>query len=173
MASLIDDLLHYSQVSQKPREIEAIDLNKKLALVLEDLELDIEQKGAFVYVHKLPTVRGYRRQLQQLFQNLVTNALKYTSTGVAPKINISAELINKSGKEYHLIRVTDNGIGFDAAYSEKIFQLFTRLHGNGEYSGSGIGLSIVKKIVENHQGIVTAESTPGAGSTFAVYLPVR
>ena len=172
MKKLIDDLLLYSHVSQRPLEMEAINLNEKLKKVLEDLELDIEQNNAKVRVEKLPVILGYRRQIQQLFHNLISNALKYRKQNVAPEINITASETNDNGDSYHHITVTDNGIGFDPQESEKIFQMFTRLHGKHEYSGSGVGLSIVKKVVENHQGFIRVQYAPGAGSTFSIYLPI-
>ncbi len=173
MGSLVDDLLDYSHVSQQPHQMEPVNLNEKINRVLEDLELDIQQRSGTIHIDNLPVVTGFRRQLQQLFQNLISNALKYSKSGIPPQIHISASLVNEDGKQYHLIKVADNGIGFDAIYSEKIFQIFSRLHNNSEYSGSGIGLSIVKKIVENHQGRIRAESEEGKGSTFFVYLPVK
>ncbi|HET7896264.1 MAG TPA: ATP-binding protein, partial [Flavisolibacter sp.] len=172
MGQLIDDLLTYSYVSQRPLEMEAVDLSEIISRVLEDLELDIREKKAVVQPAVLPVVQGYRRQLQQLFQNLLSNAIKYSRDDVAPRIDVSAMQLNENGKPYHVISVTDNGIGFDPAYREKIFQMFTRLHGKHEYSGTGVGLSIVKKVVENHNGLIRAESIPGQGSSFSVYLPV-
>jgi light-regulated signal transduction histidine kinase (bacteriophytochrome) len=172
MGNLIDDLLLYSHVSQRPHEMEKVDLNEKVQRVLDDLELDVQQKGAIVSVDKLPVVKGYRRQLQQLFQNLISNALKYSKKDVPPRIEISATEVTENGKPYHLIAVKDNGIGFDQEYADKIFQMFTRLHGKAEYSGTGVGLSIVKKVVENHNGFIKVESELGQGSTFNVLLPV-
>ena len=172
MGSLIDDLLLYSHVSQRPHETEAIDLNEKLQRVLEDLELDIEEKAANINVGKLPVVKGYRRQLQQLFQNLLSNSLKYSKAGVPPEIEIASEEIERAGKQYHLISIKDNGIGFAQEYEDKIFQMFARLHGKAEYSGTGVGLSIVKKVVENHNGFIEAEGVVGEGSVFRIYLPV-
>jgi hypothetical protein len=172
MGNLIDDLLLYSHVSQRPHESEAVDLNDKVQRVLEDLELDIEEKGALIKVDKLPVVKGYRRQLQQLFQNLVSNALKYTRKDVIPHIDIIASEVTENERRYHLIAVKDNGIGFEPEYAEKIFQMFTRLHGKAEYSGTGVGLSIVKKVVENHNGMIRVESVVGEGSVFKIYLPV-
>ncbi len=173
MGALIDDLLLYSHVSQRPHETEAIDLNVKVQRVLEDLELDIEEKKAVVHVEKLPVVQGYRRQLQQLFQNLISNALKYSKADVPPVIDISASMVTESNRRYHVITVKDNGIGFDQQYADKIFQMFARLHGKHEYSGTGVGLSIVKKVVENHHGHIQVQSLPGHGSTFTIYLPVK
>ncbi len=172
MGSLIDDLLLYSHVSHKPHETEVIDLNAKLLRVLEDLELDIAEKKATEDVGKLPLVQGYRRQIQQLFQNLISNALKYSKAEVSPHINISGRVVEQDGQRFNVITVTDNGIGFDQQYAEKIFQMFSRLHGKGEYSGTGVGLAIVKKVVENHLGFIKANSHPGEGSTFEIYLPV-
>ncbi|RYZ20637.1 MAG: PAS domain S-box protein [Chitinophagaceae bacterium] len=172
MGNLIDDLLLYSHASQRPIETESVDLNQKVQRVLEDLELHIAEKGEQVRVGELPVVQGYRRQLQQLFQNLVSNALKYSKEGVPPEITITSEATEHGGRAYHLITVADNGIGFPAEYNEKIFQMFTRLHGKNEYSGTGVGLSIARKVVENHQGRISVSSEPGVGSQFRVYLPV-
>ncbi|OLY91222.1 hypothetical protein BUE76_04380 [Cnuella takakiae] len=172
MGNLIDDLLLYSHVSQRPHETEAVDLNEKVQRVLEDLDLDIEEKDATIIAGKLPVVQGYRRQLQQLFQNLISNALKYSKADEPPRIEITAAIIEQAGKSYHLLSVKDNGIGFDPAYADKIFQMFARLHGKAEYSGTGVGLSIVKKVVENHDGFIEVASEVGVGSTFKIFLPV-
>jgi hypothetical protein len=171
MGNLIDDLLLYSHVSQRPHEKEGVDLNEKVQQALEDLDLDIEEKGAVINAGKLPLVKGYRRQLQQLFQNLISNAIKYSKQNVPPHIEIKAEEVKRAGKPYHLITVADNGIGFEQEYEDKIFQMFSRLHGKSEYSGTGVGLSIVKKVVENHNGFIKVKSKPGEGSTFEIYLP--
>jgi PAS domain S-box-containing protein len=172
MGNLIDDLLLYSHVSQRPLEKESIDLNQKVQRVLDDLELDVQEKKAIIHVGKLPTIMGYRRQLQQLFQNLISNALKYSKRDVPPQIDISASRVMENGKPYDLIEVKDNGIGFEQEYAEKIFQMFARLHGRAEYGGTGVGLSIAKKVVENHDGFIRVESSPGQGATFNVFLPV-
>lgn len=183
MTLLVDDLLAYSHISTTPIEQESVDLNKKIRLVLSDLELQIGEKNAVITIEQLPVVQGYRRQLQQLFQNLIGNALKYSKTGIAPKIIIRESTITGNaipmnlpeeytGKEYHLIEVEDNGIGFEQQYAERIFQMFQRLWGKTEYSGTGIGLSIARKVVENHKGYIWAKSEPGNGATFFVALPV-
>jgi PAS domain S-box-containing protein len=172
MGHLIDDLLLYSHVSQRPHETESVDLNEKLHRVLEDLELDIEEKKAVVHVGRLPVIHGYKRQLQQLFQNLLSNSLKYSKAGVPAQIDITAEQTHSNDKSYHLIKVKDNGIGFEQQYEDKIFQMFSRLHGKSEYSGTGVGLSIAKKVVENHNGFIRVQSKSGEGSTFEIYLPV-
>jgi PAS domain S-box-containing protein len=184
MGSLIDDLLLYSHVSLRPHEKESVDLNEKINRVLEDLELDIQQKAAVITVGKMPTVKGYRRQLQQLFQNLISNALKYNKEESIPKIDISSAMAikeeidsilpgNSSTKNYYRIEIKDNGIGFEQHESERIFQMFQRLHGNTEYRGTGVGLSIARKVVQNHGGKIIAEGEPGKGSNFKIYLPAE
>ncbi len=178
MNALIDDLLLYSHVNYRLDETERVDLNEKVKRVMEDLELDIESKKAQIYIEELPVVNGYGRQLQQLFQNLLSNALKYNRLGVSPVVSITTQVVQGGDigllatKEYHLITVRDNGIGFDQTYSDKIFQMFKRLHNTNEYQGTGVGLSIARKVVENHFGRITAEGKPGEGATFKIYLPV-
>lgn len=171
MRLLIDDLLLYSHASQRPKEKETVNLTERLKRVLEDLELDIAEKSAVIAAPELPVVQGYGRQLQQLFQNLLSNAVKYSKADTPPQITLASSRSTQNGRDYHVISVTDNGIGFEQQYAEKIFQMFTRLHGKNEYSGTGVGLSIVKKIVENHNGLITVESQKDVGSVFTVYLP--
>jgi PAS domain S-box-containing protein len=173
MGNLIDDLLLYSQVSDVTLEMENIDLNIKVQAVLEDLELVIQQKSAIIHVDPLPVVWGYRRQVQQMFQNLISNALKYSKSNVRPVIQILARTHKEDGKIFHCIEINDNGIGFEQQYADKIFQMFTRLHGKSEYGGTGLGLSIVKKVIENHHGFVRVESLPDQGSSFSIYLPAH
>jgi len=179
MMALIDDLLLYSRFSQRPLQMEAVDLNEKIRKVLEDLEVEVHNKKAIVNIHPLPVVVGYPVQLQQLFQNLIGNALKYHQQDLPPVVDISFSVV--SGKqlgyplqprEYYLIEVTDNGIGFDQVHSERIFQMFQRLHGNAEYRGTGVGLAIARKVTDNHHGRIVAQSEPGKGSKFILYLPV-
>lgn len=183
MRLLIDDLLEYSHLTQAQREQEKIDLNDKIRLILTDLELMIREKNATVNVDKLPIVKGHRRQLQQLFQNLISNSLKYSKQGTAPYIRIqSKEIVGRDApvsmlpedalQKFHLIEVCDNGIGFDQSDAERIFNVFTRLHGNKEYPGTGIGLSIAKKVVDNHHGYIYAKGESDKGACFSVLLPV-
>lgn len=182
MVLLVDDLLQYSHLNQMPLEKETVDLNKKLQLVLDDLELDIKEKNAVIEIENLPTIKGYRRQLQQLFQNLISNSLKYAKPGITPHIIIRSGQVHVDrypslfsetpNEEYHLIEVSDNGIGFDPSHKEDIFKLFYRLHQKDELSGTGIGLAIAKKVLENHHGKIVAESRPGEGSTFRLFFPV-
>ncbi|HET7898619.1 MAG TPA: ATP-binding protein, partial [Flavisolibacter sp.] len=161
---------------------EEIDLNQKVKLVLSDLELIVAEKKASFRIGQLPVIKGHRRQIQQLFQNLLNNAMKYGRPGVPPVVTISSQETNgaRSGfnvapddlqKNFYLLEINDNGIGFELEYADKIFNVFTRLHGNNEYSGTGVGLAIVRKVVENHHGYIGVESTPGEGTTFRVLLP--
>ncbi len=184
MGLLIDDLLAYSQASRGVPHVEEVDLNRKVRLVLEDLELEIAQKAATVTLGELPVVKANRRQMQQLFQNLITNALKYSKPGVAPDIRISHRLVTGSeaapmvpaadrDRRFHSIEVLDNGIGFRQEDAGRIFNVFTRLHGNAEYKGTGVGLSIVQKVVQNHGGYIWATSSPGQGARFSILLPVE
>ncbi|MCW3081224.1 ATP-binding protein [Segetibacter sp.] len=182
MSALMNDLLIYSYVSKGAGATFEIDLNLEIKDVLEDLELDILEKGAKFSVESLPKVIGDKRQFQQLFQNLISNSIKYTKPDVAPMIEISSSAvtgyeakeslpIEVADRHYHLIQLKDNGIGFNQEYAEDIFKVFTRLQG-ANYSGTGIGLSIVRKVAENHHGFVWAESKPGEGTVFKILLPV-
>ncbi|MEJ1242312.1 PAS domain S-box protein [Chryseolinea sp. T2] len=183
MKKLIEDLLEYSQSAKGEADQENIDLNDAIHTVLEDLELEIERKSATVNIGKLPAIFGNKRQMHQLFQNLIGNALKYCRVNVPCEIRIAAETLRGSDvrfavpenlreQVFHLISVSDNGIGFDQMYAESIFKVFARLHSEEEYRGSGIGLSIVKKVVESHHGTVWAESKPGEGAVFFILLPI-
>jgi signal transduction histidine kinase len=184
MGGLVDDLLTYSQVSQHPHTLGDVDLNVLMQGILDDLELEIEDKGAKITIDRLATIKGHQRQLQQLFQNLLGNALKYSKPDVPPEIEVrcytqpgqdtglslSPEEMQQS---FYVIEMRDNGIGFEQADAERIFNVFQRLHGRTEYSGSGVGLAIARKVAQNHGGYITAESAPGEGATFRVYLPVE
>lgn len=166
MRALIDDLLRYSQVGQKPAHIEAVNLNALLATVLEDLREGIVESGAEVRYSALPEVSGDEAQLGQVFQNLVGNAIKYARPGVKPIIEVRAE---NAGEEW-VIRVSDNGIGIENDYLQSIFAPFKRLHGR-EISGTGIGLAICRRVIEAHGGRIWVESVAGQGSDFCFSLP--
>jgi PAS domain S-box-containing protein len=182
MSTLIDDLLMYSHISRGTSAEETVDLNQVLSMVLEDLELEIEEKQAQIVSEDLPVIHGHKRQLQQLFQNLIANSLKYSNPQVPPKVELTCEKVKTkeapvslqadiSIDDYFLIEIKDNGIGFEQEDAERIFNVFTRLHGNTEYRGTGVGLSIVRKVAENHRGQIIAESSPGMGASFKIYLP--
>jgi PAS domain S-box-containing protein len=184
MGTLIDDLLSYSQVSIRPHSFEEVDMNKLIDQVLEDLDLEIEDKQATITVDKLFTWQGHQRQLQQAFQNLISNAIKYNKPGVKPELTIKCSSVKGKDmniqlhaedreKAFNWITISDNGIGFEQADAERIFNVFTRLHGITEYKGTGIGLSIVRKVIENHNGYIWAIAKPGVGATFNVLLPAN
>ena len=162
MRVLIKNLLDYSQIGNK-KELEQVDCNKMLHNVLADLGIAINEAGADIKSDSLPVINGYATELKQLFQNLITNAIKFKKEGASPEINIS---VHKNGS-YWQFAFKDNGIGIEEKYNEKIFVIFQRLHSRTEYEGSGIGLSHCKKIVELHKGRIWVESTPGSGSTFS------
>lgn len=176
MSQLIKDLLSYSQLSTKTAVFEIIDLKVLVQQVLADLEATIIDKNATVLFTELPAVKGDQMQLRQMFQNLLSNSLKYSNTEIDPVINISSGVVTREIKglsaAFYLIEIRDNGIGFEQQYAERIFKLFQRLHGRSEYPGTGIGLAIVYKVAENHNGFITAESEPGQGAVFKVYFPV-
>ena len=168
MQGLIDDLLLYSRVNTRGAEFAEVDLGEVMGEVLEALERPIEELAAEIRVDELPVLPAAdRRQMHSLLQNLVGNALKYHRPGVKPEIRVEAAADDR----WWEIRVSDNGIGFDDKYLDRIFRPFQRLHGRSEYKGSGIGLAICKKIVERHGGELGAAGRPGAGATFTVRLP--
>ncbi len=181
MSTLINDLLALSRVTTKAKPSVPLNLNTLVSEVLSDLEVRIEQVNGKVDVGSLPTLHAEPTQMRQLFQNLIGNALKFRKKDVAPVITVQAEpapsaaLLDDAENGYPrwLIKVHDNGIGFDEKYRDKIFEVFQRLHGRGEYEGSGIGLSLCRKIVLRHGGTIAAESAPGQGATFLITLPER
>jgi signal transduction histidine kinase len=173
MQTLITDLLSFSRVTTKAQPFLPVDLNEIALGVLSDLEVRIEQTKGRVAVESLPTIDADALQMRQLFQNLIGNALKFNKPGQPPVIHVTGEVRNGSTPPRLELVVSDNGIGFDQKYAEKIFVIFQRLHGRGEYEGTGVGLAIVKKIVERHGGSIAASSTPGEGATFRITLPVQ
>lgn len=173
MQDLIEGLLTYSRVTSRTNEFEPVDLNEVVAGVLSDLEVRLQESGGAVNVADLPTVDADPVQMRQLLQNLIANALKFADPGRPPEVSVAAERLEPSnghGAEWQ-ISVADNGIGFEQKYADRIFGVFQRLHGRGEYKGTGIGLAACAKIVERHQGSITATGKPGEGATFGVRLP--
>lgn len=169
MRTLINDLLTYSQVSTRVQRFVSTDLERIAREVIADLETVIADAGGRVEVGALPVIDADELQMRQLLQNLLGNALKYRRRDTPPVVRLSCS--SRRGQQC-TITVTDNGIGFNEEYAEKIFKMFTRLHGRAQYDGSGIGLAICRKIVERHGGNIAATSTAGQGATFTVTLPV-
>jgi len=182
MSTLIRDLLNFSRLTTPGQHMNEQNLNDLVAGVLVVLDLSIQEKQASVEVGDLGCIAGDATQLTQLFQNLLTNALKFTRPDVKPRVRVNRQPIAHAelppafqladpALSYCAIQVRDNGIGFQPSQAEQIFGTFQRLHGRSEYPGTGIGLAIVRKVVENHHGYVHAESQPGQGATFTIYLP--
>ncbi|HLH61851.1 MAG TPA: ATP-binding protein [Ktedonobacteraceae bacterium] len=175
MQVLINDLLMFSRVTTKALPFTEVDLNVIGREVIIDLEAVLQATGGAVEIDMLPIIEADPLQMRQLLQNLIGNALKFHRPGVPPHVFVSAEwqANPEASEEQCVIAVRDNGIGFDEKYLDRIFTVFQRLHSRGEYEGTGIGLAVVRKIVERHGGSITARSTVGEGSTFLVTLPLR
>ena len=172
MRTLIEDLLQFSRVTTKAQPFKRTSIKRVIAGVLSDLEVRIADSGATVTVKSLPVVQADELQMRQLFQNLISNALKFHTPDTPPVVTITGKSFRDVEVPYAEITVTDNGIGFDEKYRDRIFTIFQRLHGRDEYEGTGIGLAVVKKIVDRHSGTITAHSTPGEGATFIITLPL-
>ncbi|MFP4308107.1 MAG: sensor histidine kinase [Desulfococcaceae bacterium] len=173
MQTMVNELLTLSRVSTRGRAFVETDLDGLLAEVLSDLELQIERTGGRVTADPLPRLSADPAQIRQVFANLIGNALKFHRKDVPPEVRIAASPDPGDPPPAWRIRVSDNGIGFEESQAERIFQPFQRLHGRGEYEGSGIGLAICRKIVERHGGLLTAKSRPGEGAAFEIRLPVH
>ena len=182
MQSLIKDLLSYSQLSTQRDLFTTLSLTTVLDDVLNDLEMTIAEKKAVIDVVPLPQVHGNASRLRQLFQNMIANALKFIPAGVYPHIRIGFQVadptelpasIRDSAKEsFWVITITDNGLGFDTRYKDRIFTPFQRLHNPATFSGTGIGLAICQRVAQNHGGAIDVDSEIGKGSTFRIFLPV-
>jgi len=168
MKHFIDDLLEYSKIGSKTKSFEKTDLNKIFAEALENLEILISNTQTKISCNKLPSIEIDSFQFLQLFQNLIANAIKYKKSQVLPVIHVNAHLIENGFWE---ISIKDNGIGFEIKYLDRIFKPFERLHGKGEYEGSGMGLTICQKIVQRHGGSISATSIHGEGATFKITIP--
>ena len=180
MQTLINDLLMFSRVTTKAQPFSKVDLNVIARDVLSDLEVRIEQTGGSVEVSGLPVIDADPLQMRQLFQNLIANALKFRKPDQPSVVKIFAESNSQiaegatwtlTNDETWQISVADNGIGFDEKYLDRIFTVFQRLHGRNTYEGTGVGLAVCRRIVERHNGHITARSKPGQGATFIVILP--
>ncbi|HSH18694.1 MAG TPA: ATP-binding protein [Candidatus Saccharimonadales bacterium] len=169
MRRLINDLLTYSRVTTQAQPFEKVDLRQLTQEALEDMQARIQETKAVVTVGRLGTLEADPLQLRLLLQNLISNALKYARPGVPPEVRVEGRRENGN----LVLSVSDNGIGFEEQYLDRIFTIFQRLHGRNEFEGTGVGLAICKKIVERHNGHITARSTPGEGATFIITLPLK
>ena len=174
MSDRLRDLLRYAFLQKKELFMET-DLNEVYWSVYEDVELMIAEKGAIMKVEGLPLINGVKHQLHQLFYNLIFNSLQYARPGVTPQITVTVNNISndEDTDAYHEIIFADNGVGFDQQHAERIFTVFERLQKDGNVKGTGIGLAICKKVVQNHGGRIFAVSQPGMGSSFHVMLPIH
>ena len=179
MQNLIEGLLMFSRVSSKAQPFEDVDLSQTFKEVVSDLEIRIEELGGKVEIDDMPVLKADAMQMRQLFQNLIGNALKFHKQDEAPIVRVTSvssvgDESNESDQSgsFHKIIFEDNGIGFEEKYADRIFGVFQRLHGKTEYEGTGIGLSVCKKIVERHGGSIEVKSSPGKGTSFIVTLPI-
>ena len=180
MARLINDLLNYSRLSVASIH-EPTDFNILIQEILSDLELMITEKHAVIHVEKIPQIEAVPGQIRQVFQNIISNALKFSRRDIPPQIHISAEPVTDlnpgsaafAGGQYCRILIRDNGIGFNEKYLSKIFTIFQRLHTSELYEGTGIGLAIAKKVIDKHGGIITARSREGEGTGVVIVLPLK
>ncbi len=180
MTALIKGVLEYSRLSKAEEQFEEVNLDRILENVETDFELIIHQKKAIIRHGKLPVIRGIAMQLYQLFANIIGNSLKFSSErpvidigsrNLPPDAPASHPLLN-AARQYVELTFRDNGIGFEQKYAQQVFTIFRRLNNRQSYHGTGIGLALCKKIVENHRGVIEAISEPNRGTTFKVYLPV-
>jgi signal transduction histidine kinase len=171
MFTMIEGVLNYSKVSNLQEACVSVDVAELIRQITIDLEVSIQQKEARIETRDLPVVHGAPLLLYQLFYNLINNSLKFARQGVPARIVIEGRPGEERDGRFVQIDVSDNGIGFPQAYAEKIFSTFTRLHPKDQYEGTGLGLSLCKKIVERHGGTIRGSSAPGEGSVFRIELP--
>ena len=182
MGKLIDDLLAYSRTSSTTENYTSVNMEKIINEVISEYREEITQKGISILVGKMPIIAGVSFQLKQLMFNLVGNAIKYSDPSKDATIKINSELFKPSkandmglsaDQSYYLISVEDNGVGFEQQYAGKIFEMFQRLESKQDTKGSGIGLTICKRIVQNHKGAIKAIGKQGEGARFEIYLPKK
>jgi len=179
MSNLINDLLEFSRITTRGKEFVDVDMKALVNDIVSDLEIAIEESNSIITVDELPTIKGDKGQMYQLFLNLLSNAIKFRQMDIDPKISIHYEQIETHDElteqpvKLHLITLIDNGIGFEQEFADKIFVPFQRLHGRSEYKGTGIGLAVCRRIVERHGGTISAESELTKGATFTLKIPVE
>ena len=182
MSALIRDILAYSKAGRTGKMFRPVDLNVLMEKIVSDFELTINEIGARIHCEKLPTITASALEMNQLFYNLIENALKFFDTSRTPEISIRCKKLSADaileyipqptkGKTYFDISVRDNGVGFNTKYAEQIYKVFGRLHPKESYPGSGIGLSLCRSIIAKHEGHLFVESNPGEGSAFHVIIP--
>ncbi len=181
MSMLISDLLAFSRVTTRGKDFTDTNLAEIVSAVLDDLEIPIEETKAGISIDALPTMKADPSQMNQLFLNLFSNALKFRLPDISPQITLQCVKVDEdesqhlhllSGLDWVKLTLQDNGIGFEQTFAEKIFAPFQRLHGRSEYKGTGIGLAVCRRIVERHNGVINAYSEPGKGARFEIYLPL-
>lgn len=172
MKTMIDGVLTYSSLNGTEHHVEVLDLNEIFSEICNDLEVLINDKVAVIQYDEMPNIEGVKVLIYQLFYNLINNSLKFSKQKEKPVVTITAETVSVNEIEHINIVVTDNGIGFDSKYKEKIFNSFTRLHSKSKYDGTGLGLSLAKKIVERHKGTIEADGKENVGAIFTVSLPL-
>jgi two-component system CheB/CheR fusion protein len=183
MSTLIRDLLNFSRLLQHEKSFVPTDLNGTLKNILDDFELLVHEKKAQIKFDELPTIDAIPLQMNQLFYNLISNALKFSKEDVPPVITITSRTLSEKEIQkypafipfisYVEIIFKDNGIGFGQKYADKIFIIFQRLHGKETYIGTGIGLALTKKIIENHHGEIFADAKENEGAAFHIILPIK
>ena len=173
MSTMIDGVLAYSTMNAARQKSELVDLNEVIRNIEADLEIPLQKTGGTIQYHNLSSLEGAPVLLYQLFYNLINNSIKFSKAGVPPAIRITSETIDAGSLELFRIVVQDNGIGFDADMAEQIFETFTRLNSKDKYEGTGLGLSLCKKIVERHSGTIIATGSKGIGATFVITLPMH
>lgn len=177
LSNLITDVLNYSRIENKEQYFAEVDLNEVISEVLNDLSLVIEEKNAVINVSLMPKVLGLDTQLRQLFYNLINNALKFNAGQPIVKVSFgdvpADDNLVTAVENYEVISIADNGIGMDNKYSDRIFDMFQRLHERDQYGGNGIGLALCRRIIENHNGMINFSSKPGEGTIFWIYLPKK
>jgi signal transduction histidine kinase len=173
MRALVEELLNFSRAAGPVRMFREVDLSAVVQDVLSDLQLRVEQSGARIDVEPLPRIDADPTQMYQLLQNLLSNALKFRRPDAPLQIAVRAHDVDGSEGRMCRLTVEDNGIGFEQKYAERIFSVFKRLHGRNEYEGTGMGLAICRKIVDQHNGTIEAHGDPGRGARFIVTLPYQ
>lgn len=183
MHRLIEDLLMFSRMVNVPADPVVVDLNTIVNDIIQEVKENNKNRNIIVHVDKLPVIKGYATQLIQLFQNIINNSVKYSKPSGDIEIHIGNSMVKGASiqaaipserqKMFYQVTVSDNGIGFEQQYAQKIFNIFQRLHGRSEYEGTGIGLAICKKVVENHHGYIKAEGQMDKGATIYIYLPEK